>query len=100
MAEHSEPIELDDASDLLRMAEEVRRSHTPRLLHHAGEDLALLVPVTHPSKTPRRGREKTAADYEAFRRAAGSWKGLIDTDELIENIYENRRISTRPLVQL
>ena len=35
-------------------------------------------------------------DVEAFRRAAGGWKGLIDADELIKNIYADRLISTRP----
>jgi hypothetical protein len=100
MAEHAKPIELSDASELLQVAEEVRRSHTPRLLRHAGEDLAIVVPVPRPSKTPRRGREKTEAEYEAFRRAAGSWKDLVDTDKLIEDIYESRRISTRPPVDL
>lgn len=27
---------------------------------------------------------------------AGAWKDLIDCDELIKNIYEGRRIATRP----
>jgi hypothetical protein len=100
MTEHAEPIELGDASELLQVAEEVRRSHTPRLLRHAGEDLAIVVPVSHTPTKRRRGREKTAADYEVFRRAAGSWKDLVDTDKLIEDIYESRRISTRPPVDL
>ena len=38
----------------------------------------------------------SAADVEAFRRAAGSWKGLIDAEELIRNIYADRLIATRP----
>jgi hypothetical protein len=100
MTEHAEPIELGDASELLQVAEEVRRSHTPRLLRHAGEDLAIVVPVSHTPTKRRRGREKTAADFEAFRRAAGSWKDLVDTGKLIEDIYESRRISTRPPVDL
>lgn len=35
-------------------------------------------------------------DVDAFRRAAGGWKGTIDADELIKNIYADRLISTRP----
>jgi hypothetical protein len=100
MTEHAEPLELGDASELLRVAEEVRRSHTPRLLRHAGEDVAIVVPVSHTPTKRRRGREKTAADFEAFRSAAGSWKDLVDTDKLIEDIYESRRISTRPPVDI
>ena len=35
-------------------------------------------------------------DREAFRRAAGTWKGDMDADALIKNIYADRLISTRP----
>ena len=33
---------------------------------------------------------------EAFRRAFGRWKGTIDAEALIRNIYADRLISTRP----
>ncbi|MBI3942654.1 MAG: hypothetical protein HY326_06525 [Chloroflexi bacterium] len=51
-----------------------------------------------------RRRQKTEADYEAFRSSAGGWKD-VDTDKLIEDIYANRRladrrISNRPPVEL
>jgi hypothetical protein len=49
--------------------------------------------------TRRRRREKTEADYEAFRSAAGGWKD-VDTDKLIEDVYADRRISDRPPVEL
>lgn len=39
-------------------------------------------------------------DLEAFRRAAGSWKGTIDAEALIENIYADRLLSTRPVPRL
>ena len=38
----------------------------------------------------------SAEDFEAFRRAAGSWRGTVDANELIRNIYADRRIATRP----
>jgi len=41
---------------------------------------------------------KTRAD--AFARSAGKWKGTIDAEELIKNIYDDRLISTRPEVKL
>jgi len=34
-------------------------------------------------------------DDEAFLRSAGSWKGLVDAEKLIENIYADRLIDTR-----
>ena len=33
---------------------------------------------------------------ERFRRAAGSWKGTIDAEGLIRNIYADRLLNTRP----
>lgn len=39
---------------------------------------------------------RSADDFEAFRQAAGSWKGTIDAEELIRNVYAGRLISTRP----
>ena len=32
---------------------------------------------------------------EAFRKSAGAWKGTIDAEKLIENIYSDRLLSTR-----
>lgn len=34
-------------------------------------------------------------DFVAFDRAAGTWKGKIDADALIRNIYRDRLVSTR-----
>ena len=42
----------------------------------------------------------TKAEDEAFLRAAGSWRGLIDCDKLLKDIYADRKISTRPDVKL
>jgi hypothetical protein len=39
-------------------------------------------------------------DLEALRRAAGAWKGLVDTDALIVDIYSDRLIATRPSPQI
>ena len=35
------------------------------------------------------------ADIEAFRRSAGSWKGDIDANRLIRNIYADRLVAAR-----
>lgn len=35
-------------------------------------------------------------DVEASRRTAGSWKGKVDAEALIRNIYADRLITTRP----
>jgi len=36
------------------------------------------------------------SDDDAFRSAAGGWKGLLDAEALIRNIYADRLVSTRP----
>ena len=82
--------------DLLRLAEEVKAKNEPRILRRHTEDIAMVVPL--PSRSKRRTK-KTEADYEAFRSAAGSWHD-IDTDKLIADIYEDRRRSTRPPIEL
>jgi len=45
-------------------------------------------------------REPSAEDLAAFRRAAGSWRGKVDAETLIRNIYADRLISTRPRPEL
>ncbi|MGH7813984.1 MAG: antitoxin family protein [Candidatus Binataceae bacterium] len=37
----------------------------------------------------------SAEDVERSRRSAGSWKGLVDAEKLIRNIYRDRLIHTR-----
>lgn len=37
---------------------------------------------------------------DGLRRSAGGWKGLIDAEKLIANIYADRLISTRPAPRL
>jgi len=93
MAEHIKSIDISETPELLQLAEEVHRTHEPRVLRREGEDLAMVVPLPH-SLPPRR-RKPTAADYEAFRRAAGSWAD-IDTEALKEYIYRAREEGTRP----
>ena len=44
--------------------------------------------------------EPSPTDREAFRRAAGGWKATVDADTLINNIYESRLLSTRPVPKL
>ena len=41
------------------------------------------------------GRPSTL-DLDAFRRAAGGWKGTLNVESLIRNIYADRLVSTRP----
>ena len=44
--------------------------------------------------------QPTAEAVAAFRRAAGGWKGTVDAEKVIENIYASRRLQTRPVPRL
>ncbi|MGI8826599.1 MAG: hypothetical protein ACR2JC_13300 [Chloroflexota bacterium] len=95
MSEELKPVEMLGAHDLRDIVEEVRTTGEPRLLREAGEDVAIIMPV---SKDHAKAR-KTEPDYAAFRSAAGSWSD-VDTDGLIADIYADRERSDRPPVDL
>lgn len=46
------------------------------------------------------GRKLSDADYEAVLSTAGGRKGLVDVDQLVENIYDSRSMPPRPRVRL
>ena len=92
MAERTNVVDISDEPEIRRLAEEVRRAGEPRVLRRDGEDVAVVIPI-HPPKSRRGEHSLTEEDLAAFRSAAGGWKDL-DTDKLIENIYESRRISS------
>ncbi|MSP12044.1 MAG: hypothetical protein EXR62_03700 [Chloroflexi bacterium] len=58
---------------------------------------AIFMPL-HSRKMRR--RQKTEADYAAFRSSVGAWKELVDVEKLKEDIYASRNISSRPPVEL
>ena len=94
---HPTPIDITTIPELKRIAEEVEATKTPRELRRENKTVAVIMPAR---RVPaRKKREKTKADYEAFKSAAGGWKD-IDTDKLIANIYASRRRSNRPPVEL
>lgn len=39
------------------------------------------------------------ADLERFKKAAGAWKGHMDAEKMIRDIYEARIAGTRPLTR-
>lgn len=97
MVKDHEIVDISGMPDVERLVDEARRSQEPVLLHRGDEIVAEIVPVSSPSKRPMKKRTKEGRD--AFLASAGSWKD-IDTDQLIADIYESRRISTKPPVDL
>ncbi|CCF85431.1 hypothetical protein [Nitrolancea hollandica] len=97
MPEAYKPIDVSNVPELLKLAEEVHATREPRVLRRDDEDLAVLMLVS--KKAKRRRKQKSEKDLEAFRASASSWKD-VDTDKLIADIYESRRRSSRPPVDL
>lgn len=83
------PTDVNDAPDVVRLAEKVRDEGKPLLLEREGEALAVVVPVEWAKRFGLRA-PRTEADYAAFLGSAGSWEGLIDADAFLEEIYASR----------
>lgn len=96
MAQTSGPIDITHIPELRHLAKDVQASGEPRVLVQGDEEVAVIVPLP----SPENPQEKSPADLAAFRAAAGSWKGIVDTEKLKRDITESRRISTRPPVEL
>ena len=89
MNTHMISVDVSNQPELTRLIAEIEQSKTPRKLTKGKKTVAILMPVTTTPSLVKR-RKKTQADYDAFYAAAGSWKD-VDTDKLLENIYEDRR---------
>ncbi len=98
MAQERAFLDISHNPELLRVAEEVRRSGMPRVLRVADEDVAVVMPVA--DRPGRRGkRSKTEANYQAFLASAGSWAD-VDIDEFQRYLRERRDAGNRPPVEL
>jgi len=98
MSKHLTPIDISNIPDLIRLVEEVKTTNQPQILKQNSETVAMLMPMGTTVK-PRKNRMKPAADYKAFRFAAGNWKD-VDVEKFKAEMYESRRLSTRPHVKL
>ena len=99
MAKEMRSIDISSVPDLVRIAEEVRTSGSPRFLRRNGEDMAMVIPIEQGRKH-RTSHARVQPDYDAFLSTAGGWKGLVDGDKLLADIYASRELSTKPPVEL
>jgi hypothetical protein len=107
MASDARTIDVADIGDLGTLVEEVRRSRTPRILRHDGEDVALLMPLaTTARRASARGSrlrpptaEEVARSRAAIEEAAGSWRDM-DVGTLKDDLRRQRAVVTRPPIEL
>ncbi len=64
------------------------------------EDIEFIEEIIELIRSKKISKKKAAGKEASFLKAAGSWKGLVDVEELLKNIYADRQISTRPEVKL
>jgi antitoxin (DNA-binding transcriptional repressor) of toxin-antitoxin stability system len=98
MSQEARHLDIDDMPELVTLAEEVRATNEPRILTRDGEDIAKIVPIRPATRRPT-AKKKTAADWEAFWRSAGSWADM-DTEKLKADIEESRNLPPRPPIHL
>jgi hypothetical protein len=92
-------IDIDDEPSLLRFVAAIREGHEPVRLRRAGEDLAVVTPVYAGWADPAPRPILTPEDLAEFLRIAGGWADT-DTDALVEDLYRQRLVSTRPPIDL
>jgi hypothetical protein len=89
-------IDITNAPELARLAEEVRSTLQPRYLEKDGVAIAVVMPI---ATTRRAGRSPTPADREAFYSSFGAWRGLVDGARLKRGLARSRTIR-RPAPEL
>lgn len=81
MSAEPQPIDVTDSSELLDLAEEVRRSGVGRLLKRGDQELALLTPVApRPTPSPPRRRPASALEQDAILNIVGIGASSEPTD--------------------
>ena len=97
MSRHSIPIDASNLPDLLKVAEEVNTTKTPRLIKRNGETLALLMPTGRGEKRshpPQKRSIWTHYDPQRVKAALRDSKGAlqgVNREELLSDLAEQRR---------
>ena len=89
MHEEAIPVDVSDSAELLRLAEEVHSSGTPRLLRRGDEPLAMLTPAA-PEAAPKQRRRRRPKPGERSHWLY-SIVGIVDTPgpgDISENKYK------------
>ena len=76
MAHEHETIDISHNPDLLRIAEAVRKSNTPRVLRRDNEDVAVVMPLADGKKSRAARspiRRKSPEAMALFLSSAGGW---------------------------
>ena len=90
------PIDASNLPDLLKVAEEVNTTKTPRLIKRNGEALALLMPAERGEKRKNLPQKRTICTHynpqqvkAALRDSAGALQG-VNREELLSDLAGQR----------
>lgn len=97
MTTDAKVVDIDDAPDVARLAQQVRDTNEARVPRLNGEVLAEVRPVKPPKG--RRAWKPTEADLQALRSSAGGWADM-DIDRFLADIYASRDMSIGRKVEL
>jgi len=86
-------VNVESAGDLLRVLDDVKEDHEPRIIEKEGENVAAVIDIgdLHRVLAVPPGE----ADIEAAFAVVGAWKD-VDAVALKRSIYEGRRTGSRP----
>ena len=93
MSSKVSPIDASNLPDLLKVAEEVSMTKTPRLIKRNGENLALLLPTGKKTTYPQKRTIWTHYNPEKVRAALRDSKGAlqgVNREKLVSDLAEQR----------
>lgn len=93
MAQELQPIAVRTLPDMTRLAREVNETGRARLVQ-LGSDVVRIAPA-HARRQAVQARPSPAEIQESLA-AAGSWKGLVDAEQLKRDLDEARSSDSRP----
>jgi hypothetical protein len=90
-------IIIDDKPELIDLAENILDNRQPVALRLAGVDVAIVGPISK-NNVEETVRTRAEFDKNALMMLAGAWAD-VDTDSLVEEIYERRTNSGRRSIE-
>src|SRR4051812_1143947 len=94
VAEPTMRMSFDDfARDVEGVFDLVVRENKPVFIETKQGEVVVLEPaaVQQMSKAEYQPKKNTEDERSMFLASAGGWKGLVDTDKLVQDIYKSRR---------
>src|SRR4051812_32967747 len=84
MAKELAPIDISHVPELLRVAEDVRATNTPRVLRRNDEDIAMVVPLAPRSSAIRPASSNVAKALAAGYQAVPRLPQSLSVEEMVQ----------------